>query len=46
MKFNRCQQEDAEAWADQYCGDWRNTPVPKAKRIKSVSSTEKEWIDE
>ncbi|EMI4249372.1 hypothetical protein M2H05_15180 [Vibrio vulnificus] len=39
----KCTQEQAEAWADKHCGDWRNTPLPKAKRIESISSNEKEW---
>ncbi len=43
MVHRRCSQEDAEQWADRYCGDWRNTPLPKAKRINSISSDEKEW---
>ncbi|MFA0093452.1 hypothetical protein, partial [Vibrio sp. 10N.261.49.A11] len=45
MKFLRrsCSQEEAEEWADKHCGDWRNTPLPKAKRIKSISSNEKEY---
>lgn len=43
MVHRPCDQVEAEAWADRYCGDWRNTPLPKAKRIKSISSDEKEW---
>lgn len=39
----KCTQEQAEAWADKHCGDWRNTPLPRAKRIKSVASDDKEW---
>lgn len=43
MAHRRCDQAEAERWADQYCGDWRNTPVPRAKRIQSVATDEKEW---
>ncbi|NOH26482.1 hypothetical protein [Vibrio europaeus] len=43
MKFRRCSQIEAEEWADNHCGDWRNTPLPKAKRVKSISSNEKEY---
>lgn len=43
MLHRRCDQDEAETWADRYCGDWRNTPLPRAKRIKSISSNEKEW---
>ncbi|EMA8958632.1 hypothetical protein U5315_002714 [Vibrio fluvialis] len=43
MAHRRCTESDAEAWADKHCGDWRNTPLPRAKRIKSVASDEKEW---
>lgn len=32
MHWNRITREDAEAWADRHCGDWRNTPLPRAKR--------------
>ncbi|NOI14806.1 hypothetical protein F0252_12395 [Vibrio hepatarius] len=39
----RCSREEAEAWADKHCGDWRNTPLPRAKRVISISSNEKEW---
>ncbi|MDU9591566.1 hypothetical protein F7Y47_09655 [Vibrio sp. 1-2-3a] len=43
MAHRRCSQDEAEAWADRYCGDWRNTPLPRAKRIESISRNEKEW---
>lgn len=43
MLHNRMSKEEAEAWADKHCGDWRNTPLPRAKRIKSIASDEKEW---
>ncbi|TON12173.1 hypothetical protein CGH20_13735 [Vibrio parahaemolyticus] len=43
MVHRRCDRADAEAWADKNCGDWRNTPLPRAKRIESISSNEKEW---
>ncbi|CAA6687560.1 hypothetical protein [Lentimonas sp. CC6] len=43
MKFRRCSQVEAEQWADNHCGDWRNTPLPKAKRVKSISNNEKEY---
>ncbi|XDF79177.1 hypothetical protein AAFX60_018970 [Aliivibrio fischeri] len=41
--FNRCNKEEAEQWADKHCGDWRNTPLPKAKTIiKKVTDKEDE----
>ncbi|KFA96227.1 hypothetical protein HW45_19885 [Vibrio sp. ER1A] len=43
MAHRRCDQQEAETWADKHCGDWRNTPLPRAKRIESISSNEKEW---
>jgi hypothetical protein len=39
----RCTEEQAEAWADKHCGDWRNTPLPKANEIEAIASEEKEW---
>ncbi|EKO3626439.1 hypothetical protein M3926_000455 [Vibrio metschnikovii] len=38
----KCTQEKTEAWADEHCGDWRNTPTPRVKRIE-ITSDEKEW---
>lgn len=43
MIHRKCDQSEAEAWADKHCGDWRNTPLPKAKRIHSIASDDKEW---
>lgn len=43
MHFKRCDQQDAEVWADKHCGDWRNTPLPRVRRVKSISSDDKEW---
>lgn len=31
-------EEEAIAYLDQHCGDWRNTPLPRAKRIKSLGT--------
>jgi hypothetical protein len=35
MLQRRCKQSPAEVWADRYCGNWLNTPIPKAKVCKS-----------
>ncbi len=35
-------EEEAIAYLDRYCGDWRNTPLPRAKRIKSLGTGEVE----
>jgi hypothetical protein len=35
MRQSHCKQLAAEMWADRYCGDWLNTPIPKAKVWKS-----------
>ncbi|HIF9532287.1 TPA: hypothetical protein ACX6S0_000583 [Photobacterium damselae] len=35
-------KEDAEAWADKHCGEWRTAPLPKVKRIKSLSVDDEE----
>ncbi len=43
MVFKRCTQHEAEQWADVHCGDWRNTPLPKVTRVKSIASEDKEW---
>ena len=43
VKFKRCSKQEAEQWADKHCGDWRNTPLPKAKTIiKKVTKKEEE----
>jgi hypothetical protein len=42
-QFGRKTEAEAIAFCDQHCGDWRGTPLPKAKRIKSISSGDKEW---
>lgn len=29
MHWKQVPREEAEAWADKYCGDWRNNPENK-----------------
>lgn len=41
-EFGRKSEEEAIAYLDQYCGNWRGTPLPKARRVKSLGSGEVE----
>jgi hypothetical protein len=43
MWFGKKTEQEAIEFCDQHCGDWRGTPLPKAKRLKSIASSEKEW---
>ncbi|MGR5271332.1 hypothetical protein ACPV4S_05840 [Vibrio alginolyticus] len=39
---SRKTEQEAIAYLDRHCGDWRGTPLPKAKRIKSLGTGEVE----
>jgi len=40
MLHGRKSESEAIAYLDRYCGNWRGTPKPKARRIKSISTPE------
>lgn len=35
-------EDEAIAYLNRYCGDWKGTPLPRAKRIKSLGTGEVE----
>lgn len=38
----RKSEEEAIAYLDRHCGDWKGTPLPKARRLKSLGTGEAE----
>ncbi|BCV65089.1 phage protein [Shewanella carassii] len=45
-QHNRCTQADAEAWADNNLGNWRQRRAQRVKKVTVQDSNEKEWDDE